>query len=302
MILKRMSLLVLMVSTAFLTSCSDNNDQASTGTMAVHMTDAPFPYEMVAEANVTITKIEARNTSIEEGTEEGAEEEGMETSSSPFVVLMEEEVTLNLLELTNGVTETLANVEIPTGTYDLVRVYIKEAGVVLTDGTPYTLKVPSGASSGLKIFLEPGITVSGGLTSDLLLDFDISQSFVPVGDVNAAEGITSFNFNPVIKASNLSTAGTLTGAVTTIETTTEGDTVTETAVGLEGATITILNGEEIVTSAIAGAEGAYTVLGLDAGTYTVMVEIDGYTAQTVEGVEVVAANQTTQNFELVAAE
>lgn len=288
MILKRMLLLILTVSTILFASCSDDNDGGQkTGTMAVHLTDAPFPYDLVAEANVTITKIDARNKTVEED----STAEGDIERDSPFVVLMEEEVSLNLLNLTNGITETLANIDVPVGTYDLVRVYISEASIILNDGTSYELTIPSGSSSGLKVFIDPGITVAGGLTSDLLLDFDVSRSFIPLGGI---ENVTGFNFNPVIKASNLSTAGTLTGAVTILD--------GETSVGLEGATITVFNGEEMVTSTLTDVDGTYTVMGLDAGTYAIKAEINGYTARTVEGVGIVAANQTTQNFELVVAE
>jgi hypothetical protein len=107
----------------------------------------------VAEANVTIFKIDARNKD--------------EETDDSFVVLMEQEIKVNLLELTNGITETLVDTEVPVGMYDLVRVYVKGVNVVLTDGTSYNLDVPSGEQTGIKLFIKPGLTVNGRLSADL---------------------------------------------------------------------------------------------------------------------------------------
>lgn len=289
--MKNYVLTMLSAFIALLTfSCSDNNEESgdATGRLIVKLTDAPFPYELVSEANVTIFKIDARNTSMDEEDPEAGEDAG-----SPFVVLMEEEVEVNLLDLTNGVTETLVNQDFPVGNYDLVRIYVKGVNVVLTDGTTYDLTVPSGAQTGIKVFIKPGLTVEGGLTSELLLDFDVSRSFVPQGNLSSVSGITGFNFKPVIKASNVSTTGTLGGMVTT--------TIEEAVTPLEGAQISVFAADTLNTTTFTDGEGAYTIMGLVAGSYDVMVELEGYTSQEVDGIQITAANKTTQDFELTAS-
>ena len=155
----------LLTSLALFISCSDGDDTSSnTGKLTVQLTDAPFPHDLVAEANVTIYKIDARNTDMESDTAmEAMEGEMTDETGSSFEVLMEQEIQVNLLDLTNGVTETLVDTEIPVGTYDLVRVYVKGINVVLTDGTTYDLKVPSGEQSGIKVFIKPGLMVAGSL-------------------------------------------------------------------------------------------------------------------------------------------
>lgn len=276
----------LMAAVAMFIGCSEDDDKASAdmGTMTVQLTDHPFPHNHVAEANVTIFKIDARNKEQEPNTEG-------ETADAPFIVLMEEEVEVNLLELTNGLTETLVDTEVPVGNYDLVRVYVKDVNIVLTDGTTYDLTVPSGEQTGIKVFIKPGLTVAGNLSADLLLDFDVSSSFAVQGNSHNLEEITGFIFKPVIKASNLSTAGSLAGMVTTME--------EETAVGVEGALVSVFAADTLNTTAFTDATGAYTILGLVAGSYDVSVDLHGYDPQTAEEVEIVAANKTTQDFELV---
>lgn len=272
------------VMTLFFVSCSDDEGNGGnpqgTGTLSVQMTDAPFPYELIAEANVTVYKVEARRVS------EDDDDDALTTS--PYITLMEEEIETNLLELTNGLTLQLAEIEVPVGTYDQVRVYVKGVNVVLTDGTVYELKVPSGDSSGIKVFIDPGITVVGGLSSDLLLDFDVSRSFVAKGNISTAAEISGFNFKPVIKASNLSTAGTLSGNVSTVE--------EETQIGLFGAQVSVFAADTLNTTSFTDPDGNYAILGLEAGTYEVVSEFDGFIASDTIEVQINAANVTTQDF------
>jgi len=285
----------LLVAFTVFISCTDSDDKNSDyGRLSVNLTDAPFPHDLVAEANVTIFKIEARykgdmdiNSEID-----GNSDSSMETEEkTSFIILMEEEIEVNLLDLTNGVTKNLADLDVPVGTYDLVRVYVKGVNVVLTDGSTYDLKVPSGEQSGIKIFIKPGLVVNGGLSADLLLDFDVSKSFVAKGGGSNLENITGFNFKPVIKACNMSKAGTLAGMVTTLQ-----------EVALEGAQVAVFAADTLNTTTFTDVDGKYMVMGLLAGTYDVEVEWGTYQKQRVADIEVVAGNKTSQDFILVAGE
>jgi hypothetical protein len=262
--------------------CSDNNDTANggTGTLSIQLTDAPFFYDMVAEANVTIFKIDARYKGA-------VETDSVSADGNSFITLSEEEVPINLLELTNGITENLVNLEVPAGTYDLVRVYVKEVNVILNDGTVYDLNVPSGEQTGIKVFIQPGLVVQGGLSSDLLLDFDVSKSFVAKGGRNNLSG---FNFKPVIKASNLATAGTLKGLVTTTE-----DNI---SVGLEGAQVSVIVADTINTTTFSDIDGSFVIMGLQEGSYDLLVALEGYTSERKEGIAIVASNNTTHDVVL----
>lgn len=274
----------------FVVGCSNDGDNSDTGRLIVQLTDAPFPYDLIAEANVTVYKIEARYKSddkddmMQDSEMEGESMSENEGSGRPFITLMEEEIDVNLLELTNGITETLADVEVPVGTYDLVRVYVKGVNLVLNDETVYELKVPSGAQSGIKVFIDPPIAVEGGFTGELLLDIDVSRSFIKRGNSG------SFNFKPVIKASNLATSGSISGTVTTLQ--------EATPISLEGATVSLISADMVSTTTLTDASGMYMFMGVEGGTYDVMVELEGYESQTIEGVNVVPSNKTTVDFEL----
>jgi len=290
--------IAFFASLLFFMGCSDENDsQNDMGKLTVQLTDAPFPHDLVAEANVTIFKIDARNKGSEMEMDEEMEAEtdsnDEENDNSPFVTLMEEEIEVNLLELINGNTETLVNTDVPVGTYDLIRVYVKGVSIVLTDGATFDLKVPSGEQTGIKVFLKPGLVVIGGLSADLLLDFDVSKSFIPKGNRNDFSGITGFNFKPVIKACNKSTSCTLSGLIYT--------TLEETQVGLGGAQIEIYAADTLNTTTSSDDMGAYRVLGLTAGTYDVVVTLEGYETNSAEDIQISAANITAQDFEMMIA-
>lgn len=286
----KIALWVLTTLVVALSACSKYGNELSYieyGTINLELTDAPFPYDFVSEANVTIFKIDARlkNTLETEDTGESEDE-------SNFITLYEGDMTANLLELTNGITKSMGEIEVPVGTYDLVRVYVSEGSVLLSDGTSYELNVPSGVQTGIKVFIKPGIEVASSITSDLLLDFDVHKSFKPKGNINAVSEITGFNFTPVIRAANMSVSGSLSGMVAT----TMGDVTTP----IEGATVSVVSGATVISTTFTDANGGYMFLGLDAGNYRVTLEAMDYETLISEEVTIIAANETNLDFSLVA--
>lgn len=123
----------------------------------------------------------------------------------------------------------------------------------------------------------------------MLLDFDVSKSFIPQGDINAPSGINGFIFTPVIKASNLSTAGRLIGNVTDAN-----------EIVIEGAQVSIIAADTVYTTSFTNENGAYAILGVDAGTFKVEYAKEGFHTTTIENVEIVAGNATTQDTILEA--
>lgn len=263
--------LSILIVAFVLQGCDETNAPESgvnVGTLQLKITDAPFPFDQVDEANVTISQIEVRNKE--------------ESEDDAFEVVFEEEIKLNLLDFRNGVTENLPGTLLGVGSYDLVRLYVSEASVLMKDGMLYNLKVPSGVQTGIKIFIKPEIQIQGGLTAELLLDFDLSESFIVQGNI---ESPTGFLFKPVVRAVNNSLAGSINGTVT------DGNDP------LEGVTITVtLDGED--ATAITDASGYYQILGLREGVYTVVAELEGYLDGTTSDLAVVSNEVNEQNFAL----
>ena len=95
---------------------------------------------------------------------------------------------IDLLSLTNGALLSLGSVPLSAGTYQQVRLVLKDNGtsapwanaLVLTgSSTELPLKTPSGQQIGYKI--RGPITVQANTLSDLVLDFDACQSVVAAG-------------------------------------------------------------------------------------------------------------------------
>jgi hypothetical protein len=165
-------------------------------------------------------------------------------------------------------------------------VYVEEAGIVVKEHVSFSMKVPSGSQTGIKMFVHPSLKVSGELTAEVLLDFNLDQSFVLKGNMESPAGIKGFNFKPVIRAVNNTTAGTIAGVVSDAD-----------EVPIQGAAVTLLL-DGVETTAQTGEDGFYAFPGIPAGTYALSVEKEGYSTLSVEDVVVVEGNKTIQNFVL----
>jgi hypothetical protein len=258
----------------FITGCNKSSEESGIGQLAIKVTDAPFPIDRVESASVTITKVEIRKAG--DGISDG----------NPFIVLLEDTITFNLVELRNGVVDELLKMEIPEGKYNLLRLYVEEATIKIKDGGTYKVKVPSGQQTGIKIFVRPDFTVSGGLTTELLLDFDLSRSFQMTGSFNNPRGINGFHFKPVIRAVNNSTAGRITGTV--------ADT---SLVKLANAQVWVMQ-DTVIAETYTDSLGHYGIIGLPAGEYSLFATKENYDTVSYTGVKVVPGNMTLKEFML----
>jgi len=251
----------------------DTNDQ--TGTLSVLLADDPFPLDLVDSAAVTIDSLVIRSMDEEGG--------------FPFITLSSEQVTYDLLDLRNGVMASLTELEVPAGQYDLLRLYVSQARLVLTDGRGFDVLVPSGEETGIKIFIDPAIEVAGGFSAELLLDLDVSKSFVLQGALDTPAGVYGFLFKPTLRAANLSTSGRING------------TVTDGTNPLGGAQVWVVSQDTVVTSTFTeetgAAAGSYALLGIPAGAYSISATAAGYDTMSVD-ITVTAGNVETQDFTL----
>jgi uncharacterized repeat protein (TIGR02059 family) len=237
------------------------------GKLSVKITDDPFNINSVDYATVTITKIEIRRAGSNDG--------------DPFLVLSETPITIDLYQLRNGITEELANVEVPQGNYNLVRLYVDDANLKIKGiDDPFYMKVPSGELTGIKVFINPDIHVEGGISAELLLDFDLSKSFVMRGKMER----NGFIFKPRIRATNNSTAGRIEGLVKD-----------PAGAKLEAAKVFTIQGTDTITT-FTDAEGLYALIGLPADTYSVFATKNNFDTASVEGIVLYPGNKVIQNF------
>ncbi len=258
----------------FLSGCNKTADgpgNIGQGKLILKITDDPFDINFVESATITINKIEIRKAG--------------QGDTSKFMVLLEDSLTFDLFKLRNGVTEELLNLDIPQGNYDLIRLYVDQASLKLKDhGTAFKVKVPSGKQTGIKIFISPALTVAGGLTSELLFDFDLSKSFVMRGNMAHSGLVNGFIFKPCIRVTNNTSAGRIEGMVT--------DTA---KVKIVNAKVWVKR-DTVVATAFTDTLGHYAFLGMPAGTYSIFANKENYDTLGYMGIKVIQGNRTIQDF------
>jgi len=275
------------------TSCTKENDSLSSGngsgTLNLKLTDAPFPVSVVDKVIVTIDKIEIRSTATLSSTTTSSTTTDSDKDSNFVLLYAGDGKSYNLLELQNGLTTDLLSMDIPAGTYDFLRLHIAASKVYLKDGTSFDMKVPSGSSSGLKIKLSPALVIEDGVTSEVVLDFDVSKSFVCQGNAKAPKGIKGFIFKPVLRAVCQKYSGILSGKV-----------VNNANAPLGEAHVQIFRADTVYTSAITDTKGNYSMLGLPSGSYKLVCDKDSYISLTVPSVNIKPREVTYVDIKMAA--
>jgi hypothetical protein len=252
----------------------------SNGTITVQATDAPFAANVVSGATVTVSQILIHTDA---------------TASSGYTTVFDTAsgaapIQVDILHLRDGLEQALATASVPPGSYRQVRIVISAASLALTNGNTYSFPQASGstgpiqptsaATSGLKVMIDPPLTVVSNVTSTLLLDVDLQQSFLPnpASDALAAH---DYHLQPVIRAENVSTVGTISGKVT------------QAGAPAASATVQIFDASHtLVTSTSTDASGNFVAQALPpATTYTVTATLGTATGQAAS--QPVAAGSNT---------
>ena len=252
-------------------SGTNTGANVETGTLSLRITDTPYPLDLIDEVRVTISEIKVHVSDSP-------------TEDSEFLTIpMDPPKTFNLLDLRGGVTESLVNAELSEGTYGQIRLVVSSAYIKLKDGREPILDMPSAGQSGIKIFPNPPITVTGGLTTEIILDFDVGQSFLPIPAApQKASEIERFKFHPVIRVANSTSMGRISGTVTN----------QDDASPIEDATLTAFEGTVQIASTPTDSDGNYVLSGLTAGTYDVTASHSTFVSSIKNNVAVVSGNET----------
>jgi len=252
--------LIILAAILFLGGCGGSDSgSAGSGTLSVTLVDASPPG--FSAIYVTVAQVDVHP----------ADGDGWMTALTPGI-------TVNLLDLVNGVQEQLGATELEAGPYTQLRLILGESpddGLnLLGDPHPFAnyfiddqdpanvqeLKVPSGLQTGIK--LVGGFNIASGGTTNLVLDFNAAKSVVMAGASGKAL------LKPVIKvvAGALEVNGTVTDD-------------SQPPLPLEGVLVSAqttdpvaadeANQVIVVASTLTDAAGGYTLF-LNPGTYNLV--------------------------------
>ncbi|HSA55409.1 MAG TPA: DUF4382 domain-containing protein [Gemmatimonadaceae bacterium] len=198
----------VLVGAGAMGGCSDgaptsNRIPAGQGVVVVRLTDAPFPFDEVESVDAFVVRIDARLTETTESeaavVDEAAAEEG------GWVTIAEPNASFDLLTLRGGNTANLGQSTLLAGDYRSLRLIldVDQSSITLKDGTILTgtsspsILFPSAGHTGIKILLNEPVSVEDGSTTNLLIDFDVGESFIMRGTSLQQNGLL---FKPVVKA------------------------------------------------------------------------------------------------------
>ncbi|WP_295180142.1 DUF4382 domain-containing protein [uncultured Christiangramia sp.] len=271
------SLLVATLISVGLVSCNDDDSDGSSSEMAnlsIRMTDAPGDYDAVF---IDVQGIEIQLEADDDL--DATDDDG--TEGSEWVTVEDVNTGIyDLLELTGGVSQLLADTEIEAGYVGQMRLILGPDNTVVVDGETKALNTPSAQQSGLKLQLNQRL--EGGENYAFLLDFDVEQSIVETGN-------GGYNLKPVIRLSAEANAGMVVGT-----------TVVPAALSSDVQSLVVLTGNGITVSAYTNNDGDFALNGVPAGTYDVKITpqiSSGLTVYTVSDVEV-RPNETTDLGEI----
>jgi len=162
---KKLSLLLFLAAT-IICSCKKES-----GTFTVLLTDAPGTYEQV---NVEILSVEVHI----EGSKKATGWYELQTNSGVY----------DLLTLQNTTTVLASGEKFPAGDITEIRLMLGSNHSVKVGGQVYSMTVPSGSETGIKII---GRSLVKKEDQEITLDFDAEQSVVPSGN--------GYILQPVIK-------------------------------------------------------------------------------------------------------
>jgi len=183
--LSKFKVLTLLLFIAFfLNGCLDTDEEQNTVSLRVIDTS----YNLAKELTLDAEDYSAINVSIIR----------IEITGDDAVIILEDYAgapfSINLLDLGSAGILVVDAAEIPLGTYNQIRLIldapeeqnqapVNPASFLTVEGdeTEYSIFVPSGAQTGLKINLKPHIELVGGSSFEIVFDFNSENTIKKTG-------------------------------------------------------------------------------------------------------------------------
>lgn len=235
------------------------------GSLGVSLTDAPAcGFDAV---NVTVQKVRVHRSASASDADAGWTD-----------ITLNPAKKINLLDLTNGVLESLGQTALETGKYTQLRLVLDPNqgnslanSVVPTGGTEVSLDTPSAVQSGIKLVNE--FEVKQDQRVDLVLDFDACKSVVPKG------GAGRYALKPVIKVIPTTING-ISGYVAP-------------ALVAANVTVTAQQNGKVMAATVPRASGEFMLARLVPGHYDVVITADNKAASVIAAVPVASESSNT---------
>ena len=192
-----------------------------------------------------------------------------------------ETVAIDVLELTNGEVEVLGVApSVPDGDYGQVRLIVESATLFFDEACEAAndewdeVFVPSGAQTGLKINVEPPLSLGGHEERDVLIDFDVERAIV-----GTPPGSGNYLLKPTaIRA--FSEVGAIKGTVV-------ADGSMDALEGVRVEVYSAGSSDDAITSTYTDGDGFFAFIALLAGSYDLRFSLEGYVDAWVMDVDVV---------------
>lgn len=242
--------LSLIILSLVLFYCSKSTSSKKEGYLKIYLTDTPTDFD---EVNIVVSEVWIH----------AASEDTMEN----WILLDSTTSTYDLLELRNGVLALLDSSQLAPGHYTQLRLKVAEGSNVVVDGNQYSLEIPSGYQSGIK--LNHQFTIEEGRLYELTLDFDAEKSIIQ-------KGTGEYQLKPVIRIIAQATTGEIEGI-------TEPDSAHAFAIA-----------DDDTVQTATDTTGYFKLIGLSPGLYTVNIVPENalYADTSFSDVEVVAGSTT----------
>ena len=169
-----------------LNSCNGDDNNVSTYSYKVRMTDAPATFD---EVNIDLQAVEVIGNDGQTVT--------LNTTAGIY----------NLLDLSNGVSTLIATSTLSDANVAQIRLILGPNNTIVVDGVTYPLSTPSAEQSGLKLQVHQ--TLSADIENEILIDFDASASIIQTG-------AGTYKLKPVLRTIVTAISGNIKGTITPI--------------------------------------------------------------------------------------